>query len=181
MGTCLLSGFELCLEATDKRIQISSLDDGEQRRLVEWTYTKDTLDKIGDEQCKTWRSHWPTAEIKADKNRNRTITASVQAHRELIRPLIPIKKFERKNDSQLVYSGRLPGTLEDVLLGFGTQAKLEFYPLPLPPQIAGKEIDISLNKASVDEALRLIGNQAKLEFRREGKKVEIIFPSTVPR
>lgn len=181
IGLCLLSGFDYCLEETEGTIRVGALTelttDENQGSAVEWTYRKDALQKFGKEHWQAWRKQWPDVAVSGlGKSGDFRVEASVVAHRELVRPLVPTKKYLPNNSAASRFTGRLNAELEAVLMAFGAKAKVEFTPLPLPPKIATLVIDVNLNNHTLDEALKLIGQQADLTFQRTGQKVEIILP-----
>jgi hypothetical protein len=178
IGACLLSGFDQCLVVEQQQIQVGKLSEDSENALeaalVSWSYARDAIQRIGEERWRQWRTKWPAAVVSKSEGKDYVVKCSVAAHRDLVQTFVPVKKFEKKPTAVAQYSGKLAGELEGILRAFAVKAKLDISPLPLPPKLASKIIEVNLNKATVDEALRLIGLQAGIEFRRDGKRVEIV-------
>jgi hypothetical protein len=178
IGLCLLSGFDQCLVVSDQQIQAGALMESTENSVeaahVTWNYPRETLKRIGEERWREWRSKWPSAIVTKGDAGIYEVKSTVASHRALVQSLVPVKKFEKKPDAVAQYSGKLAGELEGILRAFAAKAKLDIAPLPLPPKLGSKTIEVNLNKATVDEALQLIGKQAGIEFRRNGKRVEIV-------
>lgn len=174
MGTCLLSGFDLCLQDRDGLLVVAPFMASEPR--VDWTYTKQEVEtKIGETAWKAWRQRWTdaTATKSAQPNGWR-VTATVAAHRELVRSLIPQKKLEKPAGGEKVFSGPLEGELELVVRSLAAQTKLEFFPLPLPASLESKTVKLKLDKTTLDGILIEITKQCGVRFERKGQRVEII-------
>jgi len=178
LSVCLLSGFDLALGEKNGESFVFKLSEPERDQdgnfQVEWVYTKTDIAKIGKAYWTDWKTRWPESRSK-EKQAGWQVTATPQSHRDLVRPLIPIKKAEKKTSSGK-FSGPIRGQLERVLATLSNQFRLEFSPLPLPPNVAIKDIDMNLNNSTLDDILREIEKQAGIELRRTDQKVQILFP-----
>lgn len=177
ISLCLLSGFDLCLADENNHLKIVSLErSGNDAFNVTWLYKASEVKRIGEEYWRDWRTRWPDAVSKTTKTGDYNIQAPVAAHRDLVRPLFPVKKPDTKKQGISVFSGPLKGELEVVIRSLAVQAQLEFAPLPLPPKLGSKTIDVTLNNSTIDDILKLIGKESGLEFRKSGQSVEIVLP-----
>ena len=177
ISVCLLSGFDLCLADENNHLKIVWLErSGNDAFNVSWLYKASEIKRIGEGHWRDWRTRWPDAVSKATKTGDYSIQAPVAAHRDLVRPLFPVKKPDTKKQGISVFSGPLKGELEVVIRSLAVQAQLEFAPLPLPPKLGSKTIDVTLNNSTIDDILKLIGKESGLEFRRSGQRVEIVLP-----
>jgi hypothetical protein len=177
ISVCLLSGFDLCLADENNQLKIVSLErSGDSAFDVNWVYKASEVKRIGEAYWRDWRTRWPDAVSKATKTGDYHIQAQVAAHRDLLQPLFPLKKPDTKKQGISVFSGPLKGELEIVLRSLAVQTQLEFVPLPLPPKLGSKSIDVTLNNSTIEDILKLIGNESGLEFRKLGQRVEIILP-----
>lgn len=177
ISVCLLSGFGLCLADENNHLKIVSLErSGNDAFNVTWLYKASEVKRIGEGYWREWLARWPDAVSKTTKTGDYHIQAPVAAHRDLVRPLFPVKKPDTKKQGISVFSGPLKGELEVVIRSLAVQAQLEFAPLPLPPKLGSKTIDITLNNSTIDDILKLIGKESGLEFRKTGQRVEIVLP-----
>ena len=179
IGTCLLSGFDLCLADQDGKLTVAPISAADSK--VDWIYSTDEIEKkIGQSAWKTWRQRWTDATVsKSTKPSGWRVTATVASHRDLIRPMIPKKKWDKPKASETGldkkgFSGALEGELELVIRSLAAQTKLDFHPLPLPAILESKKVKLKLNKTSLDDILKEITNQCGVRFKRDGQKVEII-------
>ena len=179
ISTCLLSGFDLCLADQDGKLTVAPILAGDSK--VDWIYSTDEIEKrIGQSAWKTWRQRWTDATVsRSTKPSGWRVNATVASHRDLIRPLIPKKKWEKPKVSETDldkkgFSGALEGELELVIRSLAAQTKLDFHPLPLPAILESKKVKLKLNKTSLDDILKEITNQCGVRFKRDGQKVEII-------
>ena len=174
IGTCLLSGFDLCLADRDGSLFVLPLSASESR--VDWVYSKQDIEtKIGESAWKAWRQRWTHATVaKVNQPNGWRVTANVAAHRELVRSMIPQKKSEKPLGGEKVFSGPLEGELELVIRSLAAQTKLDFFPLPLPPSLESKTIKLKLDKTTLDGILVEITKQCGVRFERNGQRVEII-------
>ena len=174
ISACLLSGFDLCL--TDQNGVLAVVPIQPTDPNVVWTYTSEEIEKkIGPVAWKEWRARWPSTSIlKSSRPAGWQVTGSVAAHRDLIRPLIPKKKWEKPKTEQKLYTGPMQGDLEYVVLSLAASTKLEFFPIPLPVDQKSKQVKLELNNTPVDEILKELTKQSGVQFKRQGNKVEII-------
>jgi len=178
ISTCLLSGFDLRLASRDGQLCVISTQSGDPplESPVSWSYSQeDLIQRIGSKPWKAWRQRWPDARIVESKPKVFwTITAPAAAHRDLVRSLIPKKKWDKPKVNDLEFTGQIRTGLEKAILELASRTNLDFFPLPLAERIAMKEVDLTLNKARIDEILRLLSEQSGVQFRRDGHRVEII-------
>ena len=174
ISACLLSGFDLSL-VDQKGVLAVSLDQPVDPNVV-WTYSSEEIEKkIGPVAWREWRTQWPSASIaKSAKPAGWRVTATVAAHRDLIRPLIPKKKWEKPKLEQKGYTAPMDGDLEYVIQSLAAATKLEFFPLPLSAKQKEKRIKMQLNNTPVDEILKEITRQSGVQFKRDGNRVEIL-------
>lgn len=171
---CLLSSFDSSIEADNGGWRATKLSP--EKSVVKWTYKSDELKRLGTEHTRNWRKRWPQVEISQPEN---TVIASVTAHRELVRPLMHLKAPTGKPKS-IEYKGRLTGDLsgdlEIAIRSIAAKTKIEFYPLPLPPQLASKQVVVQLKNNSLDETLDLVAKASGIQFRKTGNRIEILLP-----
>ena len=178
IGTCLLSGFDLCLEDKLGALVVSPIP--KEGIQVEWTYPKDDIErKIGPTWWKEWRQRWPEATVsKSAKPEGWKVVATVASHRDLVRPMIPKKKWEKPKGEvgldKKGYSGTFDCELERALRSLGAQTKLEFFPIPVPASLESKKVKLKLDKTPLDEILQEISKQCGVHFKRDGQRIEII-------
>ena len=174
ISACLLSGFDLGLIDQKGVIEVASIQSADPN--VVWTYSTEEIEKkIGPVVWKEWRAQWPSASIvKSGKPAGWRVTANVAAHRELIRPLIPKKKWEKPKLEQKGYTASLDGELDHVIRSLAAAANLEFFPLPLPTNQKSKPIKMQLNNTPVDDILKELTKQSGVQFKRQGARVEIL-------
>ena len=179
ISTCLLSGFNLCLAEQDGKLTVAPVSKADLK--VDWVYSTEEIEKkIGVSAWKAWRMRWTDAKVsKSTKPAGWRVTATVASHRDLIRPLIPKKRWDKRKASETEvdkkgYSGALEGELERVIRSLAAQTKLDFFPIPLPASLETKTVKLKLNKTSLDDILKEITAQCGVRFKRDGQKVEII-------
>ena len=174
ISACLLSGFDLGLIDQKGVIEVAPIQSADPN--VVWTYSTEEIEKkIGPVVWKEWRAQWPSASIvKSGKPAGWRVTATVAAHRELIRPLIPKKKWEKPKLEQKGYTASLDGELDHVIRSLAAAANLEFFPLPLPTNQKSKPIKMQLNNTPVDDILKELTKQSGVQFKRQGTRVEIL-------
>jgi hypothetical protein len=178
ISVCLLSGFDLYLAESENSLQIVPLPSAESLP-VEWDYRQTDFDKLSEQERKAWKARWPdskgTRVLSPPVTR---IVATVMAHRDLIQPLLPAPKVRPKNsrDGKALITGEVKADFENVMKWVANTGSLEFYPLPLSPKLAKKEIDLKVKDVTLDDLLRLVAKQASIELRREGKRVQIVEP-----
>jgi len=174
ISACLLSGFDFCLADQNGVLVVVPIQPTNPN--VVWTYTSEEIEKkIGQVAWKEWRTRWPSVVIsKSSRPAGWQVTALVAAHRDLIRTLIPKKKWEKPKLDQRGFTGPMQGELEYVILSLAASAKLEFSPLPLPVDQKSKQVKLDLNNTPVDEILKELTKQSGVQFKRQGNKVVII-------
>ena len=179
IGTCLLSGFDLCLADQDGKLTVTPIETVDSK--VEWTYSREEIEKkIRESAWKSWRQRWPDATIsKSTKPDGWRVSATVPSHRDLISQLIPKKKWEKAKPSEVGLdrkglSGLLEGELELVIRSLAAQTKLDFFPIPLPASLESTRVKLKLEKTPIDEILKEITKQCGVRFKRDGQRVEII-------
>ncbi len=179
IGTCLLSGFDLCIVDQDGKLNLAPISTVDS--VVTWTYSSEEIQKkIGESAWKAWRQRWPSATIaKSTKPEGWRVTGTVASHRDLIVPMIPKKKWEKPKPSEIGldkkgFSGALEGELELVLRSLAAQTKLDFFPIPLPASLETKKVKLKLDKTPLDDILKEITKQCGVRFIRNGQRVEII-------
>jgi hypothetical protein len=179
IAVCLTSGFNKCIEEREGKLTVVPIDAAEAN--VEWSYTKDEIEKkIGPTVWKTWRHKWPDAKVTPAKPASNgwRVSATAAAHRELIQPMVPAKKWDAAKPSEpkavKAFSGPMEGELELVIRSLAAQAKLEFFPIPLPSSLESKKVSLKLNKSTIEEILKEITVQTGVQFKIDGKRVEII-------
>ncbi|MEQ1829202.1 MAG: hypothetical protein ABL921_24780 [Pirellula sp.] len=176
IGTCLLSGFDLHLEPhRNDSLVVQNYSGGSN--LVQWTYRADDLKRIGTEYTKAWKKRWPESELtRSGAGGDYVVTTSVAAHRDLVRPLMMLKRIEPKKPSRVEYTGDLSGELDIAIRSLSAKTKIEFFPLPLPPQLGSKQVNLSFKNNTLDECLKMIGDASGLTFRKMGRRIEIVLP-----
>ena len=179
ISTCLLSGFNLCLAEQDSKLTVATVSKEDLK--VDWVYSTEEIEKkIGQAAWKAWRQRWPDATVsKSTEPAGWRVTATVASHRDLIRPMIPKKKWDRPKASKTGvdkkgYSGALEGELELVIRSLAAQTKLDFFPIPLPASLESKKVKLKLDKTSLDDILKELTAQCGVQFKRDGQKVEIL-------
>ena len=178
IGTCLLSGFDLCLEDREGKLAVSPLPT--EKTQVEWTYSRNDIEKkIGPTWWKEWRQRWPEARVsKSEKPEGWKVMATVASHRDLVQPMIPKKKWEKPKGEvgadKKGYSGTFDCELELALRSLAAQTKLEFFPLPVPASLESKKVKLKLDKTPLDDILREISKQCEVHFKRDGQRIEIV-------
>ncbi len=179
IGTCLLSGFDLCLVDLNGKLNLAPISEVDAN--VTWTYSNEEIQKkIGEPAWRAWRQRWPQATIaKSTKPDGWRVVATVASHRDLIGTMIPRKKWEKSKPSEVgldkkAFSGAYEGSLEYVIKSLAAQTKLEFFPIPLPPSLETMSVKLKLDKTPLDEILKEITRQSGVRFKREGQKVEVI-------
>ena len=179
ISTCLLSGFNLCLVELDGKLTVTPVSKADLK--VDWVYSTEEIEKkIGESARKAWRMRWTDAKVsKSTKPAGWRVTATVASHRDLIRPWIPQKRWDKRKASETEvdkkgYAGALEGELERVIRSLAAQTKLDFFPIPLPASLESKTVKLKLNKTSLDDILKEITAQCGVRFKRDGQKVEII-------
>ena len=174
ISTCLLSGFDMCLGDQNGKLAVVPIQPAESN--VIWTYTSEEIEKkIGPAAWKEWRAGWPSASIaKSTRPAGWKVTATVAAHRDLIRPLIPKKKWDQPKLEQKSFTGPMEGELEYVIRSLAANANLEFYPLPLPVIQKSKQVKLVLKNTPVDDILKELTKQSGVQFKRQGNRVEIL-------
>ncbi len=174
ISACLLSGFDLCLADREGVLAVTPIQPVDPN--VAWTYSSEEIEKkIGSVAWKEWRAQWPSASIsKSAKPAGWRVTATVAAHWDLIRPLIPKKKWEKPKLEQKGFTATMEGELDYVIRSLAAGAKLEFFPLPLSANHKSKPIKMQLNNSPVDDILKEITKQSGVQFKRQGNRVEIL-------
>jgi hypothetical protein len=174
ISACLLSGFNLCLADQNGVLTLTPTQPADPN--VVWTYSSDEIEKkIGPAAWKEWRAQWPSVSIsKSVKPTGWRVTAPVAAHRELIRPLIPRKKWEQPKLEQKGFTGPVEGPLESVIPYLAANAKLEFFPLPLSAGQKSIQVKMILKNTTLDDILKEITKQSGVQFKRQGNRVEIL-------
>jgi hypothetical protein len=178
IGVCLFSGFDMCLVDEGGQVVVAGLDSLENVQ-VEWIYQASELRRIGTEYTQSWRLRWPATEVsKSGAAGNFMVRGTVESHRDLVRPLMALRKVEMKKPRASGYdkrlTGQLSGELEIIVRSLAAKTKLEFFPLPLPPQIGSKVVHVQLTNSTLEESLKLISKASGIEFRMAGGKVEIL-------
>ncbi len=179
ISICLLSGFDLCLAEQEGKLAIAPI--ANPNSIVEWTYSKEDIKRIGEAAWKGWRERWPDAtSAKSTKPEGWRVSATAASHRDLIGPLIPKRKWEKPKPSEVGldrkgFSQNINDEeLERVIRSLAAATKLDFYPLPLPASLESKKVTMKLDKAPLDAILKEITKQCGVRFRRDGQRVEII-------
>lgn len=179
IGTCLLSGFDLCVVDLDSKLNFAPISEVDPH--VTWTYSNEEIQKrIGESAWKSWRQQWPDATIsRSTKPEGWRVLATVASHRGLISTLIPRKKWEKPKPGDVGlekkgFSGALEGELELVIRSLAAQTKLEFFPIPLPSSLETKKVKLKLDKTPLDDILKEITKQTGVRFKRDGQRVEVI-------
>lgn len=179
IGTCLFSGFDLCLVDQDGRLSLAPISEVDPN--VTWTYSNEEIQKkIGESAWKAWRQRWPEASIaRSTKPEGWRVVATVASHRDLIGTTIPRKKWEKMKPGDVGlekkgFSGALEGELELVIRSLAAQTKLEFFPIPLPSSLETKKVKLKLDKTPLDDILKEITRQSGVRFKRDGQRVEVI-------
>ena len=178
IGTCLLSGFDLCLADQDGKLIVMPLP--KEDFQVDWTYSKDDIEKkIGANWWKEWRQRWPESSVsKSVKPEGWKVLATVASHRDLVQPMIPKKKWEKPKGEvgldKKGYSGTFDCELELALRSLAAQTKIEFFPIPVPASLESKRVKLKLDKTPLDDILRQISKQCGVHFKRDGQRIEII-------
>ena len=170
--TCLLAGFNSSLQVDpQKRWQVTELPEASD---VVFVYTKQ-LAKINAKRLEEWRIHWPAAKVLKLRSGATSVTAPVDAHRELIAAGIHIKVEQPNNDSpwSLEYRGELGRLLEAI----AKQFELKIAPWPVPPELAKKHIEIKVKDAPIDNLLEAISKQAGITFVRVDNNVTFTIPN----
>lgn len=103
------------------------------------------------------------------------MTATAMAHYDFAKLLTPPRPKPTKNSTK-VFSGTIKADLPRLLDWMSNQFQLEFYPLPLPTEYATKQIDLDVKEITMDELLSLVAKKASIEFKKSGKRVEVVFP-----
>jgi hypothetical protein len=180
IGICLLGSFDLhMVESSSNQWVIEN--DTQAEDVVTWTYRSTELKRLGTDWAQAWRTRWPDAKLTAaGRTGDFSIVASVAAHRDLVRPLMQLRKPEPKKANGSEYRGRLSGDLsgelEIAIRSLSAKTKIEFYPLPLPPQLGSKQIRLVLKNNTFDECLKLLSEASGVSLRRVGEKVEVGLP-----
>ncbi|MCY2983863.1 MAG: STN domain-containing protein [Planctomycetota bacterium] len=174
ISVCLLSGFDLGLADQKGVLVVAPIEPVDSS--VVWTYSNEEIEKkIGPMAWKEWRAQWPSASIsKSAKPAGWRVTATVAGHRDLIRPLIPKKKWEQPKLEQKGFTGPMEGELEYVIRSLAVNAKLEFFPLPLPADQKSIQVKLILKNTPIDEILKEITKQSGVQFKRQGNRVEVL-------
>jgi len=166
VATSVLGSFGKKLRIADgKASVVPLLVEGDQPQSVSWTYTPSQMTQIGREYWNSWKSENPMATFQKEGD-EWLINASPEAHRALVRPLIPKKKWVKPKSNVPLYSLKLQGSLERMLPELAMKLKLDISPLPLPEKIGKREVMIDVKDATVDVMLREIGKAGGIEFRK---------------
>ncbi len=168
---CLLAGFNNSLQIdAQKRWQITELPEVSD---VMFVYVKQ-LAKINAKRLEEWRAKWPSAKVSKLRNGSTSITATVEAHRELIAASIKLKEGQPNKDApwSLEYKGELGKLLE----ALAKQLEFTIVPWPFPPDLATKHIEINVKDAPIDKLLEAISHQAGITFMRVGNNVTFEVP-----
>ncbi|XZE21961.1 hypothetical protein SH449x_001875 [Pirellulaceae bacterium SH449] len=170
IATCILSSMRLEVDLGAKPPNVRSLDgDIATKHTIDWTYAADQLKRLGDDHCKSWKREHPDVEIKT-QDRTWIITATPAEHMRLIGPLIPKVKYQKPSSEGAVYQGELRGTLGSALDAIAKTANLQLSPWPLPEAVARREIQISYNRATIDDILAELGKAGRLKIERNGNQ-----------
>jgi len=179
IGTCLLSGFDLCLVDLEGKLNLAPISEVDAH--VTWTYSNEEIQKrIGESAWKTWRQRWPGATIsRSTKPEGWRVMATAASHRDLVSIMIPRKKWGKPKPGDVGlekkgFSGALEGELELVIRSLAAQTKLEFFPIPLPSSLETKKVKLKLDKTPLDDILKEITRQSGVRFKRDGQRVEVI-------
>lgn len=180
VSVCLLGGFDLCLVESEQGLVIEPLSEWEaslgQDVLVEWLYDQKMIDRTKEEDRKAWKLRWPDSKgIRSVKPLGSRMTATAMAHYDFAKLLTPPRPKPTKNSTK-VFSGTIKADLPRLLDWMSNQFQLEFYPLPLPAEYATKQIDLDVKEITMDELLSLVAKKASIEFKKSGKRVEVVFP-----
>lgn len=139
--------------------------EGDPPQAVSWKYNSSQMTQIGKEHWNTWKTENPMATFQKE-GEGWLISASPEAHRALVRPLIPKKKWVKPKSNVPLYSLKLQGSLGKMLPELAMKLKLDISPLPLPEKIGKREVMIDVKDATVDVMLREIGKAGGIEFRK---------------
>lgn len=181
VSICLLGSFDLCLTEGDQGLEIKSLTDFESSMergvLVDWLYEQKQVDRTNQDSRKAWKQRWPdSVGTRSIKPPGSQISARAMAHYDFAKLLNPPRPKQAPNSTQ-VFSGEVRADLPRLLSWISNRYQLEFFPLPLPPDYAAKEIKLNVQKVTMDELLDLVAKEAAIEFKKFGKRVEIVIPS----
>lgn len=170
IATCVLSSMHLEIDLGAKPPNVQSLEGkNASKHTVDWTYTADQLKRLGDDHCKSWKKENPDVEINT-RDRTWIITATPAEHLRLISPLIPKVKYQKPSSEGAVYQGELRGTLGSALDAIAKTANLQLTPWPLPDAVARREIQITYNRATIDDILMELGKAGRLKIERNGNQ-----------
>ena len=180
VSVCLLGGFDLCLVESEQGLVIAPLSEWQaslgQDVLVEWLYDQKMIDRTKEEDRKAWKLRWPDSKgVRNAKPLGSRMTATAMAHYDFAKLLTPPRPKPAKNSTK-VFSGTIKADLPRLLDWMSNQFQLEFYPLPLPAEYATKQIDLDVKEITMDELLSLVAKKASIEFKKSGKRVEVVFP-----
>jgi hypothetical protein len=166
IATSVLGSLGKKLRIADEKASVVPLvAKGAQLQPVPWKYTPSQMVQIGRDHWIAWKTGNPTAVVQKE-GESWLISASPEAHRALVRPLIPTKKWIRPKLKVPLYSLKLQGSLEKMLPELAMKLKLDIFPLPLPEKIGKREVMIDVKDATVDVMLREIGKAGGIEFRK---------------
>jgi hypothetical protein len=164
IATSVLGSLGKKLRIKDEKASVVPLVvQGAQLQPVPWKYTPSQMVQIGREHWIAWKTDNPTAVVQK-QGESWLISASPKAHRSLVRPLIPTKKWIRPKSN--LYSLKLQGSLEKMVPELAMQLKLDISPLPMPEKIGKRQVMIDVKDATIDVMLREIGNAGGIEFRK---------------
>ena len=180
VSVCLLGGFDLCLVENEQGLVIEPLSEWEASLgndlLVEWLYDQKLIDRTKEEDRKAWKLRWPDSKgVRNAKPLGSRMTATAMAHYDFAKLLTPPRPKPDKNSTK-VFSGTIKADLPRLIDWMANRFQLEFYPLPLPAEYATKQIDLDVKEITMDELLSLVAKKASIEFKKSGKRVEVVFP-----
>lgn len=171
--TCLLAGFNFTLKPNEQhRFQLIPIA---KILNVSFEYSKE-LSRISPTRLQEWKQKWSSDSTISSRNQITKIEAPVAAHRELILAMQAPKAFPRNQapgfeDSR--YTLDFEGDLEKILTTLSKQLGLTIKPLPLPPEKAKQRIQLHVKEVSIDDLLKRLSEQSKLQFQRKNKVITI--------
>ena len=135
------------------------------------------IDRTNEEDRKAWKLRWPDSKgVRNGKPLGSRMSATAMAHYDFAKLLTPPRPKPTKNSTK-VFSGTIKSDLPRLLEWMSNRFQLEFYPLPLPAEYATKQIDLDVKEITMDELLTLVAKKASIEFKKSGKRVEVVFPN----
>ena len=168
MTVSVLGSFGKTLRVEDGKVSVVPLAvDGSQTQMVPWKYSPSQIAQIGREKWTAWKAEHSSAVVQKE-GEDWMISASPEAHRALVRPLIPAKKWSRPKSKVPLYSLKLQGSLGKMVPELAAKLKLDIFPLPLPEKIGNREVMINVKDATIDVMLSELGKAGGIEFQKKG-------------